>query len=84
MKRQLKIRFVRYKCESNADYYLIQKKGLFGWKFITYSYNMYGGTCISYYEGIDKEILLEEVLDKEYKTCKKFVSIIEYPELISY
>jgi hypothetical protein len=63
--------------------YLIQKYTIFGWKYIKYSTGFGDSVDILYCKNT-KEELLKEVLDDHYKTDKRFVNIIEYPEIKHY
>ncbi len=65
--------------------YLIQKYTFFGWKYIKYSQMGGFGDSIDFLYCKDtKEELLKEVLEDHYKMDKRFVKIIEYPELKHY
>jgi hypothetical protein len=64
--------------------YLIQKYTIFGWKYITYKSSTNWGSVDTNYCKDTKEDLLKEVLEHHYKTDKRFVNIIEYPEIKHY
>ena len=77
----IKIRFVE-RCSSfdgQVNDYLIQKKTFFGWKYIEWIEERGYGSVL--YCCDKKFDLLQEVLDKHFKVCKKFVEITEYPSL---
>ena len=77
--KTIKIRFIkRGKIPSD---YLIQKKTWLGWKYISYSHGY--STDILYCKD-NKEELLKEVLECHYSTDKRFVKVIEYPEIKHY
>ena len=79
--RTIKIRFVK----NQRGNYNIQRKGWFGrWKYIGYSVDMGYGGFYALYVGDTKESLLDEVLDKHYRVCRKHVEIIEYPTIKVY
>ena len=79
--KTIKIRFIN---RNNKDF-LIQKKTWFGWKYIGYWQMASSGDSIWYlYCKETKEELLNQVLENYYKTDKRFVKIIEYPELKMY
>lgn len=77
--KKIKIRFYKYK-----NHYLIQRKTIFGWKFISYIQNLGYGTIICRYNDVNKESLLNQVLENYYRKDKRFVKIIEYPEIHEY
>lgn len=78
----IKIRFIQY--GKLTKEFTMQKKTWFSWKDITYTIDMGYGAIIANYTAKTKEDLLAEVLEKHYKTDKKFVRIIEYPGLQIY
>jgi len=78
--KNIKIRFIQH-----PDTFLIQKKTLLGWKYIRYTLSASTGDRISYqYQNNSKEELLDDVLDKHFNTCRKYVSITEYPTIKKY
>jgi len=77
-KMHIKIRFVERwsSFDGQVNYYLIQKKTFFGWKYIKWI------DSVAYCYVNDKKFdLLQEVLDKHFKVCNKLVKITEYPSL---
>ena len=78
--KTIKIRFI-----NRGKDYLIQKKTWLGWKYISYSQMAgYGDSVDILYCKDAKEELLHEVLEHYYKVDKRFVKVIEYPELKHY
>ena len=78
--KTIKIRFI-----NRGKDYLIQKKTWLGWKYISYFQMACSGDSIQYHYCKDtKDRLLEEVLEYHYKVDKRFVKVIEYPELKMY
>jgi hypothetical protein len=78
--KTIKIRFI-----NRGNDYLIQKKTWLGWKYISYSQMAGFGDSVDFLYCKDtKEELLKEVLEDHYKMDKRFVKIIEYPELKHY
>jgi methionine synthase II (cobalamin-independent) len=82
---KIKIRFIE-ECSSDNKIikYKIQKKTFFGWKYIKWVEEMGYGSIEHHYSNIKKQDLLKEVIQKYFKTCKKFVSITEYSSLKIY
>jgi len=78
--KKIKIRYI----EHRKGFFAIQRKTLFGWKFITFEVGGYGGSVIFRYSEKSKKKVLKKVLDNYYKTCKKYVTIVEYPSLRIY
>ena len=78
--KTIKIRFV--KCSNG---YFAQRKTWYGkWKNISYTQH-YGYAEVTYnYTADTKEVLLSIILDGYYKTCEKYVKIIEFPGLKIY
>ena len=81
--KTLRIRFIEVP-GGNKTLYEIQVKKWNGWQTQGYSVNMGYGWFYELYTDTNKENLLNTVLDKEFKTVKKFVTIIEYPTLKRY
>ena len=81
--KTLKIRFIELRGSSQTEYE-IQVKKWHGWKTQGYSVDMGYGGFYELYTDVSKENLLNTVLDKEFKTVKKFITIIEYPTLKRY
>ena len=81
--KTLKIRFIEIP-GGNKTFYEIQVKKWNGWQTQGYSVDMGYGGFYELYTDTSKENLLNTVLDKEFKTVKKFVTIIEYPTLKRY
>jgi hypothetical protein len=79
--KTIKIRFVRKK---NSNNYNIQRKTIFGWKYIGYYIDMGYGGVYNYYSNHSKDDLLLNVLENYYKQDKRFVEIIEHPEIKIY
>ena len=78
--KTIKIRFI-----NRGKDYLIQKKTWLGWKYIGYYQMACTGDSIWYLYCKDtKEELLHSVLETHYKTDKRFIKVIEYPELKMY
>ena len=78
--KKLTIRFIEHE-----DTFLIQRKTIFGWRYIRYEVgSCYGGSVTYQYQHKVKEDLLEEVLDRHYNTCKKYVRVTEYPTIKKY
>lgn len=80
--KTIKIRFIN---RNGGSDYLIQKKTWFGWKYI--KYNIIGGfgdTITYLYCKRTKKELLAEVLEVYYKIDRRFVKIVEYPEIKHY
>jgi hypothetical protein len=81
----MKITKVRFYNHKNGQYYHIQRKTWWGgWKFIGFTVDMGYGSVFYYYCCATKEELLAEVLEKYYKTDKRFTMIEEYPEIKMY
>lgn len=79
--KTIKIRFIY---RNNKDY-LIQKKTWLGWKYFTYPQCGGFGDCFDVLYCKDtKEELLHWVLETHYKMDKRFVKVIEYPEIKHY
>ena len=79
MSKTIKIRFVE---TLGYPSFSAQRKTWFGWRDIGYNLCWgYGDTLFFNYFHSTKELLLEEILEKYYKTDKRFVTIIEYPSL---
>ena len=79
--KKIRIRFIN---RNNKDF-LIQKKVWYGWTFMTYTVCAGFGDTISYLYCKDtKEELLKDILENHYKIDKRFVEIIEYPEIKHY
>jgi hypothetical protein len=76
---KIKIRFIKRKND-----YLIQRKSFMGWKYIGYPIEMGYGSVYNLYCQDTKEKLLEEVLEKYYEVDKRFVEIMEYPDIKIY
>ena len=77
--KKIKIRFV----EREKDF-LIQRKTLLGWQYIRWTHDMgYGSVAYCYCEDT-KEKLLSEVLERYYKTDKRFIQVEEHPQLKIY
>lgn len=81
--KRLKIRFIEFG-KGDKTIYEIQVKKWYGWETQGYTVSMGYGAVYNNYENKDKESLLDEVLEKEFKTAKKFVKITEYPTLKKY
>lgn len=65
--------------------YLIQKKTWLGWKYISYSQMAgFGDSVDILYCENTKEELLFKVLEVHYKIDKRFVKVIEHPEIKHY
>lgn len=78
--KTIKIRFI-----NRGKDYLIQKKTWLGWKYIGYHQSAgFGDSIYVLYCKDTKEELLKEVLEYYYQRDKRFVNIIEYPELKHY
>ena len=75
---KLKIRFVK----TNGVYFA-QRKTWLGWKDITFSIGGVGRASYKYTDK-KKEDLLDKILDKKYKRCKRHVTVYEYPSLKIY
>jgi len=75
--KKLKIRFVHRK---EYGVYYIQKKTIFGWRYLTWE-NYF---CREMFENVDTAILLTNVLDEKYSTILKYVEITEYPTIKMY
>ena len=81
--KKLKIRYIEY-TKNNRISFSMERKTWFGWKSIGYTTNFGYGYVYDLYESENKEELLSEVLEKFYKTTKKFCIIIEYPKIKFY
>lgn len=78
--KNIKIRFIQH-----PDTFLIQKKTILGWKYIRYYVGASNGDSVSYqYQNKSKELLLDEVLDKHFNACRKYIQITEYPKIKKY
>jgi len=78
--KTIKIRFIQHR----ENKYSMQRKGLFGWRGITYTINMgYGSVTYDYIEET-KESLLDKVLEEYYKMDKRFVRVIEHSTIKIY
>ena len=53
-------------------------------KFIKFEVGGSGGSVVYRYSEKSKNKVLKKVLDEFYKTCKKYVTIVEYPGLRIY
>lgn len=80
--RELKIRFIESIGEKRV--YSLQVKKWYGWKTQGYTINLGHGSLFYEFYSEDKEDLLNVVLAKNYNTVKKFVKIIEYPQIKQY
>lgn len=79
--RNVKIRFVEIGSETPNPHFLVEKKTLFGWTYITKTIHLgYGSVCECYGAKTKKE-LLGIILKEHYKTCAEFCTITEYPSL---
>ena len=76
--KTIKLRFIYY---LQADYYTCQKKTIFGWRDVGYTIDFGYGSGFNIYTRETKDNLIDEVLDKHFKTCKNHARIIEYPQL---
>mgnify|MGYP003329375002 FL=1 len=83
--KTINIRFVKRQLKQNEWDYLIQRRTWWGgWKYIGWVQD-WGYARMSYlYCANTKQDLLKEVLEKYYKTDKRFVKIVEYPALQTY
>ena len=78
--KKIKIRFVE--CSNG---YFAQRKTWYGkWKNISYVVDCGYGSSEWNYTADTKEVLLSIILDEYYKTCEKYVKIIEFPGLKIY
>lgn len=84
MKKTIKIRFVEIYDDNLSIKYTVQKKVWYGWKDICYIINQNEYMLAYKYYDKNPQKLLETVLVEHFKTCKKFVTIIEYPSLKIY
>jgi len=75
--KKIKIRYVN----KGKGFFAIQRKTLFGWKYITYLVYGCGGCINIIYCEKSKEKVFKKALDGYYKTCKKYVTVIEYPSI---
>lgn len=79
------IRFVvSLKGDGGIKYVEAQERKWWGWKYITYKMSTMGGICVISYTDKTKEALLEQLLEKHYKNCKKHIQFIEYPSITIY
>jgi hypothetical protein len=76
---KLKIRFVK----TNGVYFA-QRKTWLGWRDITYTIDMGYGSAVFQYTNKSKKKLLNDILDKKYKKCKRHVAVYEYGGLKIY
>ena len=86
-KKKIKIRFIARCMDINAEPsdYLIQRKTLFGWRYIKYEEaSGFGYSAIILYCNKSKEELLNNVFKNYYRSCLEFYSIEEYPMIKSY
>ena len=77
--KKIKIRFIQYGLLEPT--YCIQKKTLFGWKYI--KFKLVNGTEMRY-QNKDKEELLSEVIVEHYKNYISRTRITEFPGLKIY
>jgi len=77
--KKIKIRFVEFGKTNPA--YCIQKKTLFGWKYI--KFKLVNGTEMRY-QNKDREGLLSEVIVEHYKNYISRTRITEFPGLKIY
>lgn len=82
--KKIKIRFIETTDREGKVSYKIQRKSLFGWKYITYFVGSIHGDSYYHYTKSTKEELLEKVLKCYYQTCRDFVLIVEYPTIKKY
>ena len=82
--KRLKIRFIEFNNWSGKLTYKIQVKKWYGWCTQGYAIDMGHGGVYNDYKNQDKESLLDEVLEKKFKTTRKFAKITEYPSLKKY
>lgn len=88
--RNVKIRFVETflsdnngtRCSENS--YYIQRKNLFGWCYFKYIVSCETGINSFKYENTNKDMLLQTIIDREYKTTKSHLKITEYPTIRIY
>jgi hypothetical protein len=84
--KKIKIRFVARAKDVNSEItdYLIQKKSIFGWRYIKYLESSYGGSVYSLYCADSKEELLSIVFKRYLYSCQEFYKVIEYPTIKVY
>lgn len=81
--KHLNIRFIEYNKKGNTTY-KIQVKKWYGWVTQGYTVDMGYGSFYNIYTDNNKESLLDKILEKKFKTVRKFVKITEYPSLKEY
>jgi hypothetical protein len=79
MNKIIKIRFVE-----KFNGFFIQKKTLFGWKYIYYVINIMNESAQYNYFNTSKEKLLAEVIKDHYGLSPDYVEILEYPSIKHY
>jgi len=72
-KKSIKIRFIY----NQNRFYTIQYSGWFGWRTISTNFGLD-------YNDVNKEKLLETVLDEVFFVDKKHIEVIEYPTINKY
>ena len=78
--KKAKIRFIEGGTGTSEDRrFSIQQKRWYGWRQLGYWVDLGYGSFYEYFTAKTKEELLEKILDKYYKTSKKFITIMEYP-----
>jgi hypothetical protein len=75
--KKIKIRFVQF-----GDLYYVQKKTLFGWKYITYHFSVNGEKHDVAYFHFDKEELLSIIVKDHYGLSPDRVKVEIDPEII--
>lgn len=81
--KTIEIRFVEKIYSDTSKHYLAQSKKWYGWRYIGTNESSLDNWYDNYIENT-KDKLLETILTKHFKTCKKFVTIIEHPSLKIY
>jgi len=82
--KTIKIRFIKVIPVDKSSFFYIQKKRLWWWVTLGYWMGSVGGDVWYPYTNIDKDKLLNTVLENYYKTDRKFIKITEYPSLKLY
>ena len=78
--KEIKIRYIEHK----MGCFEMQRKTVFGWRYLTFKVSTYGGSVMFRYTEKSKKEVLKNVLNGYYRVCDKYITIIEYPSLRIY
>jgi hypothetical protein len=78
--KKIKIRYI----EDKKGCFEIQRRTVFGWRYLTFKVCTYGGCVMFRYTEKTKNEILKKVLNNYYRVCDTYITIIEYPSLRIY